>query len=133
MIFQFYNLLPTLSALENLEIILDLTLYEKKEKKEICYHYLEKVGMADKADRLPSQLSGGEQQRVAVARALVKKPALILADEPTGNLDEVNHEKIINLLRSLVSEKTTFIIATHNERVSNLADYVVTIKNGQVI
>lgn len=152
-IFQFYNLLPTLTALENLEIILDLTtIRDKKEKKDLCLHYLKKVRMEDRAHRFPWQLSGGEQQRVAIARALVKNPAVVLADEPTGNLDEANHEVIMDLIHEMSSEKmpkmpsekmssekmpsenrTTFIIATHNEKVVDLADHVVRIRNGRIV
>jgi len=133
-IFQFYNLLPTLTALENLEIILDLTIRNKKEKRECCLHYLKKVRMEDKAHRFPYQLSGGEQQRVAIARALVKTPTVVLADEPTGNLDEANHEIIMDLIHKMSSEnRTTFIIATHNEKVVDLADHVVLIRNGRIV
>lgn len=133
-IFQFYNLLPALTALENLEIILDLTSGSKKEKRERCMHYLKTVDMADKARRFPYQLSGGEQQRVAIARALVKSPVMVLADEPTGNLDEANHEVIMDLIREMVSKNgTTFILATHNEKVVKLADHVIVIRNGRIV
>jgi putative ABC transport system ATP-binding protein len=133
-IFQFYNLLPTLTAFENLEVILDLTIRNKKEKRERCLQYLKKVRMEDKAHRFPCQLSGGEQQRIAIARALVKNPAVVLADEPTGNLDEANHEVVMGLIHEIASEhRTTFIIATHNEKVVDLADHVVSIRNGRIV
>lgn len=132
-IFQFYNLLPTLTALENLEIILDLTIRNKKEKKALCFEYLRKVGMEDKANRYPYQLSGGEQQRIAMARALVKNSTLVLADEPTGNLDEKNHHLIMDLIRRLVSEnKTTFILATHNQQVVTIADQAIFLRDGRI-
>ncbi|MEW5801316.1 MAG: ABC transporter ATP-binding protein [bacterium] len=133
-IFQFYNLLPTLTAVENLEVILDLTVPGKKEKRDRCLYYLQKVGMEDKARRFPYQLSGGEQQRVAIARALVKNPALVLADEPTGNLDEANHEVIMDLIHEMAFDnRTTFMIATHNETVADLADHVIVIRNGRIV
>jgi len=133
-IFQFYNLLPTLTALENVEIVLDLMIQDKKLKRKRSLQYLENVGMEDKANKFPYQLSGGEQQRIAIARALVKEPRLLIADEPTGNLDEEKHREIIELMLRMSREKNiTVIVATHNLRVTSFADYIIHIKQGQLI
>ncbi|MBD3340429.1 MAG: ATP-binding cassette domain-containing protein, partial [Candidatus Lokiarchaeota archaeon] len=117
-VFQFYNLIPILTALENVELAARFSQIEEPKKKSI--EFLEKLGIGDKLDRYPSQLSGGEQQRVAVARALVKSPALILADEPSGNLDSKNSDEIYHLLKNLSEEfKKTILIVTHDEDMAD--------------
>ncbi|MBD3308254.1 ATP-binding cassette domain-containing protein [candidate division KSB3 bacterium] len=133
-IFQFYNLLPTLTALENVEIILDLVIRDTEEKRQRSLDYLRRLGMEDKAQKFPYQLSGGEQQRVAIARALVKNPSIVLADEPTGNLDEERHQEIMALLLTMSRQShTTVVMVTHNVDVAELADRVVHITHGQII
>ncbi|MFX0085308.1 MAG: ABC transporter ATP-binding protein [Candidatus Hodarchaeota archaeon] len=130
-IFQFYNLIPTLTAEENVELAARLKFPQEAYKRSMVI--LEAVGMADKAGKFPSQLSGGEQQRVAIARALVKEPKIILADEPTGNLDSVTSEKILSVMMKICKEKkTTFLIVTHNVAISKMADYIIYLKDGKV-
>ena len=129
-IFQFYNLLPTLSAAENIEMALELKIRDPKQMRLLARQVLEMVGLKGKEDRFPSQLSGGEQQRVAIARALVKKPKIVLADEPTGNLDEKTAGHIIDLMLNLHRETaTTFIVVTHNQKIADYADQVIQIHN----
>jgi len=129
-IFQFYNLLPTLTASENVELTLELNNSNPKDIRIAAHAALETVGLHSKIDRFPSQLSGGEQQRVAIARALVKKPKIVLADEPTGNLDEHTARQVIDLMLSLHKKTaTTFIIATHNQKIAEHADKVIEIHN----
>ena len=129
-IFQFYNLLPTLSAGENVEAALEILPLSQAEIAARSRHYLEAVGLKDKIDKFPSQLSGGEQQRVGIARALAKEPALVLADEPTGNLDEDTGLRIVDLLRKLQREKrTTVVLVTHNPRLTPFADRIMLIEH----
>ncbi|MFX0015380.1 MAG: ABC transporter ATP-binding protein [Promethearchaeota archaeon] len=131
-IFQFYNLIPTLTAVENVELAARLK-FSKKAAYEQSMKMLEAVEMTDKARSFPSQLSGGEQQRIAIARALVKKPKIVLADEPTGNLDTVTGEKVLHLMLQICkNEGTTFLIVTHNVAISKLADYIIYLKDGKV-
>lgn len=133
-VFQFFNLLSTLTALENVSLPLELAAcYPSKEIKERSVQMLEKVGLQARLDFYPSQLSGGEMQRVAVARALVHSPGLIIADEPTGNLDTENGAQILELLRSLCKEhKQTAIMATHSEEAAALCDRTVRMKDGRL-
>lgn len=129
-IFQFYNLLPTLSARENVEAALEILPLTRAEIAARSRHYLEGVGLEDRQDKFPSQLSGGEQQRVGIARALAKEPALVLADEPTGNLDEDTGLRIVDLMRKLQREKrTTVVLVTHNPRLTAFADRIVRIEH----
>ncbi len=133
-IFQFYNLLPTLTALENIQCGLEILPLSREEIKDRSLEFLDKVGLKEKRDKFPSQLSGGEQQRIAMARALAKKPILILADEPTGNLDEHTGEKMIKLMKDLNHEtQATFIVVTHNQKISRIADRVLQIHEGKII
>lgn len=133
-IFQFYNLVPTLNALENIEAGLEVLPMPRKEIRARASNYLERVGMADKARNYPSQLSGGEQQRVAIARALAKEPQLILADEPTGNLDEKTAGGIAALIRLLVDDiGIACIIVSHNPGMKAISDRVVRIIEGRAI
>ena len=127
-IFQFYNLLPNLTVMENASLGLEL----KGEKLDYAKIILEKVGLEDKAQRFPAQLSGGEQQRVAIARAMAKTPALIVADEPTGNLDKQNSEAVRNLFKEIANE-ATIIIATHDNDYLEIADKAYELNEGKLI
>lgn len=133
-IFQAYNLLPTLTALENVEAALELLSFtSRKEMTARALEYLQRVGLGDKADKFPVQLSGGEQQRVAIARALAKQPQLVLADEPTGNLDEALGRRIVVLMRELNNETgATFAIVSHNPGLAEKADRVIQLSGGKI-
>lgn len=121
-IFQFYNLLPVLTAYENIELPLLLTKLSKKEKKEHVEFALNLVSLSDRMENKPSQLSGGQQQRVAIARAIVTDPTIVVADEPTGDLDRVSAQEIMTLLDRLNSEfKKTIVMVTHDPRASEKA------------
>jgi len=129
-IFQTFNLLPQLSALANVELGLR---YAGKSDSKAAMEALEKVGLADRAKHLPSELSGGEQQRVAIARAFVKKAPLMLADEPTGNLDSRTGAEIMSILTSLHSEYgMTMIMITHDSRIANYCQRIIHIEDGQI-
>lgn len=133
-IFQFFQLLPTLSALENAVLPLDFARRgSKRERFERARHNLELVGLAGKDDRLPAELSGGEQQRVAIARALASSPKLVVGDEPTGNLDTVTAGEMFELLRRLNDEGTTVLFVTHDPELAARAQRVVTIRDGVVV
>jgi putative ABC transport system ATP-binding protein len=128
-IFQFFNLLPTLSALENVSLSAEMVNGRGRDPAEM----LARVGLADRTDHYPGQLSGGQQQRVAVARALAKNPALVLADEPTGSLDVQTGIDVLRVMRELNRETgQTFIIVTHNSAISMIADRVIRIGSGKV-
>jgi putative ABC transport system ATP-binding protein len=132
-VFQAFNLMPTLTALENAALPLELDGVSNKEAQERARVGLEQVGLAARADHLPSMLSGGEQQRVAVARALVTKPALLLADEPTGNLDSNGSHQVMRLLRDLVGDQgQTVIMVTHDNEIAASADRVLHMIDGQI-
>ncbi len=141
-IFQFFNLLPTLTAIENVEFGLALTgvpdnsggmIFTKEAIHSQALRWLDKVGLASQYDRFPSQLSGGEQQRVAIARALAKEALIIIADEPTGNLDYKTGKKILQLMKDLNQQtNSTFIIATHNSQLTKIADYVISLQMGGI-
>ncbi|MGI6375393.1 MAG: ABC transporter ATP-binding protein [Anaerolineae bacterium] len=133
-IFQFYALIPTLSAYENVEMPLLLTGIGAGERHARVMHLLEAVGLADRSQHRPDQLSGGEQQRTAVARALVKRPRIVLADEPTANLDTANGQQIMEMMLRLNEETgVTFIFATHDPRVIRYARRVITLRDGLVV
>jgi putative ABC transport system ATP-binding protein len=133
-IFQFFNLIPTLTVEENLMLPLELNNKNGKQAFEIVSNLLRDIGLGDRSKSYPDRLSGGEQQRVAVARALVHDPAIILADEPTGNLDFETGKHIIDLLDRLVRNKRkTMIMATHSREVIGMADRVLTIKDGTLV
>jgi putative ABC transport system ATP-binding protein len=133
-VFQYYNLLPTLTALENIEAALEIAPLPAAEVRVRSLRSLEAVGLGPKATRFPSQLSGGEQQRVAIARALAKEPALIVADEPTGNLDEETGLGVMELLHDLRRQRrATLVVATHNPKMTSYADRVVRIEHGRVV
>ncbi len=130
-IFQAFNLLPTLTAVENAALPLELDSISEAEARERALACLDLVDIVDRQDHLPSQMSGGEQQRVAVARALVIEPALVLADEPTGNLDSVNSAQVMRLLRDLVDSRgQTVVIVTHDNDIAAQADRTVHVRDG---
>jgi len=132
-VFQFYNLIPTLTAKENIEIILELMNLGSAEIKDKAQFWLNAVGLKGKEDKFPFQLSGGEQQRVAFARSLCKNPKIVLADEPTGNLDRRNEEILVDLMVRLNHETgTTFVVVTHNERIAAYADRIIEIEDGHI-
>lgn len=130
-IYQFFNLIPNISVRKN--ILLPLLLDNKREDKKYFDEIIRTLGIEEKLDRFPKQLSGGEQQRVAIARSLITRPAIILADEPTGNLDRKNSEEISSLFR-LVNKrfKSTIIIITHDEKVANSCDRVYKMVDGKL-
>ena len=133
-IFQFFALIPTLTAYENIEMPLLLNGYSVSERRARVMQLLESIGLADRAAHRPDQLSGGEQQRVAVARALATKPALILADEPTANLDTPNGAQVMETMLRLNQETgVTFVFATHDPRVIKYARRVITLRDGLIV
>jgi putative ABC transport system ATP-binding protein len=132
-IFQSFNLIGDLTVFENVELPLTYRGMKATERKERTTQALERVGMAHRAKHLPSQLSGGQQQRVAVARALVGNPSILLADEPTGNLDSKNGEAVMELLRELHRAGSTICMVTHDTRFARHADRTINIFDGQVV
>lgn len=124
-IFQFYNILPSLRCLENVEIVKDVTNTKKNPKK-----VLEEVGLINHLDKFPNELSGGEQQRVSIGRAVAKEPKILLCDEPTGALDSYTGVEIIKLLKK--QKNTTVIVVTHNSLIAEVADRVIRVKNGHI-
>jgi putative ABC transport system ATP-binding protein len=132
-IFQSYNLIPVLSALENVEYVMLLQGVEARERRERAQEILDTVGLQDKHDRRPAELSGGQQQRVAVARAIVSNPAIVLADEPTANLDSKTGESLLQLMRKMNRERSvTFIFSTHDTMVMDYARRVIMIRDGHI-
>jgi putative ABC transport system ATP-binding protein len=132
-IFQFFALIPTLSAYENIEMPLLLNGYSASQRRERVMELLESVDLSDRAHHRPDQLSGGEQQRVAVARALASRPVLVLADEPTANLDTANGKQVMEIMQRLNQETgTTFVFATHDPRVIAFARRVVELRDGRI-
>ncbi|QWV04547.1 ABC transporter ATP-binding protein [Pseudoalteromonas shioyasakiensis] len=132
-VFQSFNLIDELTVFENVELPLQYQNISKSERKHRVDAILKRVAIDHRADHLPQQLSGGQQQRVAVARALVINPKLILADEPTGNLDSKNGDEVMAMLRELNREGTTVIVVTHSEKEGNYADRLVRLLDGQVM
>jgi putative ABC transport system ATP-binding protein len=133
-VFQQFHLIPTLSVVENIMLPLLPSGIKKAECYSVAREALEKVGLGDREKHLPGELSGGEQQRVAIARALVNKPKIILADEPTGDLDSKTGEKILELLQTLnQKEKVTIIIATHDDKIAQKTKRKIVLKDGRVI
>ena len=131
LIYQFYNLIPILNVEENMT--LPILLDGKKPDKKLLNDLVQKLGLSERVGHLPNQLSGGQQQRVSIGRALMNHPAILLADEPTGNLDSDNSREIIALLRKFNKEnRQTVIIITHDERIALSADRVITIEDGQI-
>ena len=132
-VFQLHNLIPTLTSLENVEIPLQEEKMSDAARRARAEELLTLVGLGDRLHFLPGQLSGGQRQRVAIARALANHPAIILADEPTGNLDSKSTDEIMDLLRQLNRDHgTTFIVVTHNPAVARAADRIVTVRDGRV-
>lgn len=133
-VFQFYNLLPTLSAEENVALPFIIDGKQARDYRSNVDTVLQIVGLAERKRHKPAQLSGGEQQRVAVARAIVTEPVLLLADEPTGNLDSVAGERILSILRQMCDQRQqTMIVVTHDPRVASYADRVLFLKDGQIM
>lgn len=133
-VFQDFKLLPTKSAFENVAFALEADGHPQSEIEELTPQALDIVGLADKQNNFPHELSGGEKQRVAIARAMIHRPSLLIADEPTGNLDDFNTEEIIKLLLKINSLGTTVLLATHNRQVVNsLNKRVITMDNGKII
>jgi len=133
-IFQFFALIPTLTAYENIELPLLLIGKSPAERRERVNHLLESVDLIDRSDHRPDQLSGGQQQRVAIARALATQPSLILADEPTANLDTVNGQQVMETMTRLNEETgVTFIFATHDPRVIQYARRIITLQDGVIV
>lgn len=132
LIYQFYNLIPVLNVKENITLLLQLA-HQKVDQKRFNT-LIEQLGLSNRLNHLPNQLSGGQQQRVSIARALINQPSLVLADEPTGNLDSKNSDEIIRLLKE-ANEKyhQTIIIITHDNNIAKLANRVITIKDGKII
>ncbi|MCU0464014.1 MAG: ABC transporter ATP-binding protein [Anaerolineae bacterium] len=133
-VFQFFNLIPTLTVLENVTMPVELGGGNRSAGRTAGLALLERVGLADRADAFPDKLSGGEQQRVAIARALVRSPKLVLADEPTGNLDDETGEKVLRLLLELTREAgKTLVMATHNPEIVRWADRVGRVHDGKLV
>ena len=132
LVYQFYNLIPTLTVTKN--ILMPLLLDKKKPNLEYFDEVVNSLGLSDKLEALPNQLSGGQQQRTAIARALIYRPALLLADEPTGNLDRKNSKEIMDMLKlSNRNLKQTILLITHDENIALEADRIVTIEDGRII
>lgn len=133
-IFQSYNLIPVLTAFENVEFAIRLIdKHSKKTRREKVMNLLEEVGLGDLAERRPNELSGGQKQRVAVARALIKEPKLVLADEPTANLDSETSQEVLEIMQKMNKElNTTFIFSTHDPQVMEYAKRLVEIKDGMI-
>jgi len=132
-IFQNFNLVPTLTALENVELALATCCLSRRERRAAAAAALEMVAMEHRSEHTPAQLSGGQQQRVAIARALVNRPGLVIADEPTGNLDGKTAQQVLELVDGLHRQLgTTFIIATHDQRVMEMAGQVLRLEDGRV-
>ena len=132
-IFQFFNLIPTLNVFENVAFPLSLAKRPKREIRERVDEVLSRVGLSKRATHFPNELSGGEMQRVAIGRAVVHRPPLILADEPTGNLDSTTGTTILELIRELHdSLRPTIVMATHSDRAASYGDYVIRVEDGRV-
>jgi putative ABC transport system ATP-binding protein len=133
MVFQFYNLIPTLSAQENIEIPMQFKGADRRQRRQRALWLLERVGLRDRADHKPSELSGGEQQRVSIARALANQPALVLLDEPTGDLDSATGQEIMALLRDLnQQDKVTLVVATHDPVVAAVCSRLLRLRDGRM-
>jgi len=133
-VFQSFNLLPRTSALENVELpLLYGSRLSDRERSSLAMESLERVGLGNRADHHPSQLSGGQQQRVAIARALINRPPILLADEPTGNIDSQSGEEILSILEELNNDGMTLILVTHDLSVAEWARRTITLQDGEIV
>jgi putative ABC transport system ATP-binding protein len=133
-VFQAYNLIPVLTAKENVEFIMSLQKWSRQERDERTFELLRAVGLSDRANSRPTKMSGGQQQRIAVARALASRPKFVLADEPTANLDSKSASTLLEIMENLNhEEKITFIFSTHDTRVVKMAHRVITLEDGKVV
>lgn len=132
-IFQGFNLIPSLTAVENVELPLVYRGMKKEERNKLALEALERVGLSHRLDHLPKQMSGGQQQRVAIARAVAARPPIILADEPTGNLDSHSGVEVMKILHELHQEGRTVILITHDNDIANEAERVIKISDGQIV
>jgi putative ABC transport system ATP-binding protein len=133
-VFQAYNLIPVLTAKENVEFIMNLQKWSRKDRDERTYELLKAVGLYERANSRPAKMSGGQQQRIAVARALASRPKFVLADEPTANLDSKSAATLLEIMEKLNhEEKITFIFSTHDARVVKMAHRVITLEDGKVV
>lgn len=133
-VFQFYNLIPVLTAFENIELSMMVAGVPKKKMQERTRELLEIVGLIDRANHRPDELSGGEQQRIAIARALANQPSLVLADEPTGDLDTATGSEVMEVLREMSKrEKVTVIVVTHDLGIAEMADRILEMKDGKIL
>lgn len=132
-VFQTFNLLPRMSALANVEVPLVYSGKKRKERHELAGAALETVGLGDRMSHRPSEMSGGQRQRVAIARALVTGPSILLADEPTGNLDSTTGEEIMNLFDELQSRGNTLIVVTHEQHIADRANRIVRLSDGDIV
>ena len=133
-VFQFFNLLPTMTALENVSLPLLLAGQRLEPAREAAAAWLERVGMANRSSHFPHQLSGGEMQRTAIARALVHRPAILLADEPTGNLDSANAAQVLETLQKIASQRIcTMVIVTHSEEIARIPDRRIAMRDGALV
>ena len=132
-VFQSFNLIDELNVSDNVELPLLYMGVPKKERKQKVKEVVERVAMSHRAQHFPSQLSGGQQQRVAIARAVISRPSIILADEPTGNLDSKHGKEVMELLKELHREGTTIIMVTHSQRDANYADRIINLFDGEIV
>ena len=132
-VFQSFNLIDELSVSENVELPLLYMSCPKKERRQKVAEVIERVAMTHRAQHFPAQLSGGQQQRVAIARAVISRPSIILADEPTGNLDSKHGKEVMELLKELHREGTTIIMVTHSQRDANYADRIINLFDGEIV
>ncbi len=132
-VFQSFHLVPQLTVLENVEVPLFYSQSPRSQRRATCLAQLDEVGLSHRLTHYPTQLSGGECQRVAIARALINKPALILTDEPTGNLDSKNGEEIMNLLRDLNDQGRTIVVVTHNPEIAESMPRTIEIRDGRIV
>ena len=132
-VFQHFNLIPTLSAVENVDIAMRFARVSKSRRKERAVELLTQMGLRDRMNHKPSELSGGEQQRVAIARAMANRPAIILADEPTGNVDTKTRDKIVDLLTELCEKGQTILVVTHDSAVAERTSRTISMRDGKIV
>ncbi|WP_430383868.1 ABC transporter ATP-binding protein [Anoxynatronum buryatiense] len=132
-VFQSFNLIPRTSSLKNVELPMIYAKIGKKERRERAIELLEKVGLGERLHHMPNEISGGQKQRIAIARALANKPAIILADEPTGNLDTSSSEEIMNIFTELNKEGATVIVVTHEDSIAEYTKRIIRFRDGQMI